>query len=114
MKWPPVPILFNLDRPGPGTTPAVGRCDRVVNIGSDKVWVEPERLIIHAAEPMDLPIREFCRVPLYFQGRKYYLRSKRKVERPHAMSYELWPWPTDLHESSTRQVVYDEAYVVER
>jgi hypothetical protein len=31
-----------------------------VNIGSDKVCVEPERLIIHAAEPMDLPIREFC------------------------------------------------------
>jgi hypothetical protein len=88
--------------------------ERVLNIGSDKVCVEPERLIIHAAEPMDLPIREFCRVPLYFQGGKYCLLSKHKGERPYAMVYELLPWPRDLHEASTRQVVYDDAYVIER
>ena len=85
-----------------------------MNVGSDKVCVGPERLVILAAEPMDLPMREFCKVPVYFQGRKYYVRSKHKAERPHAMAYELWPWPTDLHESSTRQVIYDEAYVIER
>ena len=88
--------------------------ERVVTIGSDEVRVEHERLIIHAAEPMDLPIREFCRVPLYFEGREYYLRSKRKGERPYVIVYELWPWPTDLHERSSRQVIYDESYVAER
>ena len=72
--------------------------ERFVNIGSDKVWVGPERLIIHAAEPMDLPIREFCRVALYFQGRKYYyVQSKRTGQRPHAVIYWLWPWPTDFN-----------------
>lgn len=85
-----------------------------MNFGSDKVHAEGERLIIQATEPMDWPIREFCRIPLYFQGRKYYLRSKRKGEPPYAMVYELWPWPTGSHEASTRQVIYDEAYVLER
>ena len=87
---------------------------RIVNIGSDQTEMEGDRLIIHAAESMDWPIREFCRVPIWFEGRKYYVRSKRKGERPYAMVYELWPWPADLHEASTRQVVYGEAYVVER
>ena len=38
---------------------------------------------------MDWPIREFCRVPIYFGGRKYYVRSRTKAERPYAMVYEL-------------------------
>jgi hypothetical protein len=85
-----------------------------VDIGSDQVTVDRERLIIHAAEPMDWPIREFCRVPIYFAGRKYYLRSKRAGERPRQIIYELWPWPAELHESSGRHVIYDEAYVLAR
>jgi len=91
-----------------------GHVERVVNIGSDEVCLEGERLIIHAAERMDLPIREFCRVPLYFQGRRYYLHSKHRGQRPYAMVYELLPWPADSHEASTRHVIYDEAYVIER
>ena len=85
-----------------------------MKVGSDQVNVEGNRLIIHAAEPMDWPIREFCRIPICFESRKYYVRSKHKGERPYAMVYELWPWPANLHEASTRQVVYDAAYVVER
>jgi len=87
---------------------------RILNIGPDKVCLGPDRLIIHAAEPMDLPIREFCRVPVYFEGHKYYVRSKQAGERPRAVVYELWPWPPELQEASTRLVFYDEAYVIER
>ena len=87
---------------------------RILNIGRDKVCLEPERLIIHAVEPMDLPIREFCRVPVYFEGQKYYVRSKSVGERPRGVVYELWPWPPELQEASTRPVFYDEAYVIER
>jgi hypothetical protein len=85
-----------------------------VNIGSDKVYLEQGRLIVHAAEAMDWPIREFSRVPIYFQEQKYYVRSKREGERPYRVVYELWPWPEDVHEASTKWVVYDEAYVAER
>jgi hypothetical protein len=87
---------------------------RIVNIGSDEVFFEGERVVIHAAEPMDWPIREFCKIPILFQGQKYYLRSKRNAEQPRPMVYELWPWPADLHETSPHAVLYDEAYTVER
>lgn len=87
---------------------------RSVNVGSDKVTYEGDRLIVHAAVPMDWPVREFCKVPIFFLGRKYYVRAKRPDERPHAMVYELWPWPEDLHESSSQAVVYDAAYVANR
>src|SRR5690349_1840838 len=88
--------------------------NRVLNIGSDKVCFEAERLIIHATEPMDLPIREFCKIPVYYQGQKYCMRSKRAGEHPYAAVYELCPWPASLQESSTRHLIYDEAYVAER
>lgn len=55
-----------------------------------------------------------AKVPIYFCEQKYYVRSKRKGERPHQVIYELWPWPEDLHEASPRSVVYNEAYVIER
>jgi uncharacterized RDD family membrane protein YckC len=86
----------------------------IMNIGSDEVFFEGECVVIHAAEPMDWPIREFCKVPIWFQGRKYYLRSKRNAEQPGPIVYELWPWPADLHDASPHAVVYDEAYAIER
>ena len=85
-----------------------------MNIGSDKVYLEQGRLIIHAVEAMDWPIREFCRVTVYFQEHKYYVRSKREGERPYRVVYDLWPWPEDVHEASAKWLVYDEAYVAER
>lgn len=86
----------------------------LVNIGSDEVCVERERVVIHAAEPMDWPVREFCRVPILFQGSKYYLRSKTTGEQPRKNIYELWPWPAELHEESPRVILYNEAYVADR
>ena len=85
-----------------------------MNIGRDEVCFKGECVVIHAAEAMDWPVREFCKVPIWFQGRKYYLRSKRSGEQPRPILYELWPWPSDLHEASPHAVVYDEAYVLER
>ena len=85
-----------------------------VNIGSDRVDLEQGRLLIHAIEPMDWPIREYCRVPIYFCEQKFYLRSKHEGQRPYRVVYELWAWPEDVHEASTKCVVYDEAYVTER
>ncbi len=63
---------------------------------------------------MDWPIREFCKVPIFFRGQKYYLRSKLEGRQPGLMVYQLCPWPAQLHEASPRSVVYDEAYVAQR
>ena len=84
------------------------------HIGSDKVNFEGDCLVIHATEPMDWPIREFCKVPVVFRGRKYFLQSKRMGQPPRGMIYELAPWPAGLHEESPKQIVYDEEYVTER
>jgi hypothetical protein len=83
-------------------------------VGSDRVWIDGEHLMIEAAEPMDWPVREFCKVPIYFEGRKYYLRGKTQAESPFAARYELWPWPIDLKDQSTRSVFYDLEYVTDR
>ena len=85
-----------------------------MNVGSDKVELEEWRVLIHAVEPMDWPIREYCRVPIYLCGHKFYVRSKREGQDPYRVVYELWAWPEDVHEASTKSVVYDEAYVAER
>ena len=84
------------------------------DIGTDRVQYEGERVVIDAAERMDWPVREYCRVPIWFRERKYYLRSARSAGRGRRVIYELWPWPADLHESSAQSVFYDEAYVGER
>src|SRR5437762_13340066 len=83
-------------------------------IGKDEVWADSDSLLIYAAEPMDIPIREFSRVPVYFRMQKYFVSSKRKAAGRHAIVYELCPWPPDAHDFSSREVVYDEDYVRER
>jgi hypothetical protein len=83
-------------------------------VGSDEVHVESERVFIRAARAMDWPIREFCRMPIWFAGRKYYLRAKHTEAKSNRPVYELWPWPDDLHGGSTQGVIYDDAYVAER
>lgn len=85
-----------------------------LQIGSDQVTFESDCVIIHATESMDWPIREFCKVPIWFRDQKYYLRSKQTGQPPHAMIYELAPWPADLHDQSPKHITYDESYVTER
>jgi hypothetical protein len=83
-------------------------------VWSDTVCPDGDRLVVLATEPMDWPMREFCRVPIFFRDRKYYCRAKTKAEPPHSMRYELWPWPADDPETSAQAVFYDEAYVEAR
>src|SRR5260221_2710458 len=63
---------------------------------------------------MDWPLRDFCKIPIWFQGRRYFLQSKRLGGTRRATVYELWPWPVDLHEASPNGVVYDSDYVIAR
>jgi hypothetical protein len=83
-------------------------------VGSDRVFVSDAEVVIYAAQPMDWPLREFCRMPIYFEGRKYYLSAKRDAPSPYAKQYELSPWPVDLHEESPNAVIYSEPYVLRR
>ena len=89
----------------------------VCPVWSDSVCLDGDRLIIHATEPMDWPVREFSRIPILFRDRKYYCRTKStksKAEPPYAMRYELWPWPNDSPEACVHAVYYDEVYVEAR
>lgn len=94
-----------------------GRSDvspQIKQVGTDRVHIHGDKVVIEAAHLMDWPIREFCKVPIYYEGRKYYVRGHSAAPLPFIKRYELWPWPADLHEESNRSVVYSEAYVAER
>lgn len=91
------------------TPPADG-----LRVGPDLTCVEGDALVVYAVTPMDWPIREFCRVPIFVRGWKYYLRDKAKAQPPFAMRYELCRWPDDLHDESNQPVTYDEFYVRQR
>jgi len=83
--------------------------------GSDVVCIEPDRVVIFASQPMDdWSVREFCRVPIFVNGRKYYLRSKEEASPPFEMRYELCPWPKELHEESRQKIYYTKGYVADR
>lgn len=86
----------------------------IITVGTDRVCVGKEGVVIEATEPMEWPVREFYRTPVYFEGRKYFVRGAGNAAAPFAKRYELWPWPADQPEQSTRMVIYDEAYVTER
>lgn len=93
------------------STPAAGI---IIQVGTDRVCVGSEGVVIEARQPMDWPVREFCRVPIHFEGRKYFVRSSGEAVAPYARRYDLWPWPADQPEQTTRVVVYDAAYAAER
>ena len=63
---------------------------------------------------MDWPVREFARVPVYFENQKFRVVRVSGAPPPYAKTYELEPWPADLHEESKRAVFYDEDYVAHR
>ena len=92
-----------------GGTPV---CD--MKFGSDVICTGPDSLVILASHSMDWQAREFCRVPIYVEGRKYFLRSMSKAGSPFAMRYELSPWPETLREESSEAVHYTKHFVAER
>lgn len=84
-------------------------------IGPDRVIRLPDGAIIYAAREMpDWQIREFCKIPILFEGRKFYLLQKHRTDPPYALAYELSAWPDDLHEESPVKITYDEGYVARR
>jgi hypothetical protein len=85
-----------------------------IHVGPDLTCVEGDALVIYAVTPMDWPVREFFRVPIFVRGWKYYLRQKSKAKPPFAMRYELCRWPDDSHDESNLPVTYDELYVRQR
>lgn len=86
-----------------------------LKIGPDTVEVYEGALTILAAREMqDWNIREFCRLPIYFQNRKYYVLKKSPAPAPHALRYDLALWTPDLPQEGTRFIIYDEDYVVQR
>ncbi|SRR6266511_4125559 len=86
-----------------------------LSVASDKVLYYGESVIIYATREMpDWQVREFCKIPIYFEGRKFYLLRKARMEPPYVMGYELEPWPEDLHEESNLSITYDQDYVAQR
>jgi hypothetical protein len=86
-----------------------------INIGPDKVRVTPEVVCVFATRDMpDWTVREFCRRPIFFQRRKYYLLKKERGPVPYAMSYFLACWPEGANEQSSDIITYDESYVAQR
>jgi len=83
-------------------------------VGSDRVRLGAGQMVVDAAARMDWPVREFSQVPVYFEGRKYFVFAERKAVPPFVARYELHPWPDNLHDQSGRTVFYDEGYVAER
>ena len=84
-------------------------------IGPDKVIFHDDAVIIWAAREMsDWQVREFCRIPIYFQGRKYYLKRRSRMDPPYVMGYELEAWPAEYQGESTLSINYGEQYVAER
>ncbi|EEF58404.1 hypothetical protein [Pedosphaera parvula] len=86
-----------------------------LTIGPDTVHVTPEAVWILAVREMPgWTVREFCRKPIYFQQRKYFLLKKEKGPPPYAMTYVLAPWSENEAEQSQDFIVYDEDYVAHR
>ena len=92
------------------------RSAEAFDLGRDHVEVSAHAVVIHTARPMgDWQVREFCRIPIWFRGRKYYVRRKwAAANGPHRYAYELGPWPDDLHEEAPLKITYDELYVALR
>jgi hypothetical protein len=87
----------------------------VVHIGPDQVTMTAEEVIIEAKHEMsDWDVREFDKVPVYFEDKKHYLADKRRAKPPYAFRYVLKPWPEGQHTGSRLFHTYDAEAVAER
>jgi hypothetical protein len=86
-----------------------------IAIGPDKVLVYDDKIVVCSTRDMpDWQIREFCRIPIYFRGVKFYVRRKSRMNPPYVVGYELEPWPEEFQGESTMIITYDEQYVKDR
>jgi len=86
-----------------------------LHVGPDLVRIEDGILVIYSRRHMpDWVVREFCRPALWFQDRKFYLRSRESVRGSRCWKYALCLWPESDLESAPYSICYTEAYVQER
>jgi hypothetical protein len=80
-----------------------------VTIGGDKVTIDARHIFA------DWQVREYSRIPIYFQEKKYFLRQKSPGQKPFAMRYVLELWPADSSATTSRVMLeYSEQVVAER
>lgn len=81
-------------------------------VGVDQVWFVRSRVVIDARREMpDWQVRANQRIPIYFQGKKYFLHQIGEGEAPETVRYELWPWIEGETTESSFVIHYDELYV---
>jgi hypothetical protein len=86
-----------------------------IKVGPDDVTIDGNQVIIHAKHVMaDWQVREYCRVPIYFRDKKYFLAQKGAAQKPYAMRYVLEAWPADNNEISRSALDYNEEVVAQR
>lgn len=86
-----------------------------IKVGPDQVTILEDYVVIDARRPMpDWQVREFARIPIYFQEKKYFLRHKEQADKPYAIRYVLESWPADNTEVCRTTLEYNEEAVAER
>lgn len=88
--------------------------DTPTRIGPDEIVPSDKGLIILSTSDMDWWIREFCRVPIWFQEHKYYPHDKRFETDRQRFAHDLRHWPEDHPQASSDEIIYNEHYVEER
>src|SRR5437867_4362748 len=87
-----------------------------INVGPDQVTIEGNKVTIEARHALpEWQVREYVRIPVYFQEKKYFLRQKSPGQKPFAMRYVLELWPEDGCATTSRVMLeYNEQVVAER
>jgi hypothetical protein len=86
-----------------------------IKVGRDRVTISGNQVIIDACHSFaDWQVREFARIPIYFQDKKYFLCQKAQAQKPFVVRYTLELWPEDNREPSRTAFDYNEEIVAER
>lgn len=86
-----------------------------LQVGPDQVTIEGNKVTIDARHVMpDWQVREYSRIPVYFQEKKYFLRQKTDAVKPFAIRYVLELWPEGEGGTSRVMLEYNEQVVAER
>jgi hypothetical protein len=88
--------------------------ETLIRIGPDEVVIADDGVVVLSPADMRWPVREFCRVPIWFRETRYYLRSKEFEATHQRYVYRLCHWPADHAQASSETIVYDDQYVAER
>lgn len=88
--------------------------DALTQLGPDELVPADEGFVIRSPADMPWSVREFCRTPIWYQDKKYYLHRKQFDEDRRCFVYDLRHWPSDHAQASSEEIFYDLAYIEER